>query len=340
MASPTVGLKKLELFQIGPESTAGTLVPATKVWNGPAYVVPEDAPFNPEHPTGIPQPIIENTGIADTGTTIVLGDTDFSVEQFGYLLIASIKAVAASAGTTPFLLDNFALPTSATIETIKTLSAEWYDGVQGFAAAYGFIEKWSVHADVDSNNGRVMMNAVMRARKMAAQAPTASLSQIANQQPINFNPANFKIDALGTAAGTASALTNTIVAFNIDAAPGFILDRSGSGRTDKDFSQAIFNGDPKVTGKFVVKANSSAYTHLANARSGTGIVVQLQLVGTGTRSQKFNLPLFFTKVSEVGRADRKGLHTLDLEWKAGYSNTSTAQGISFPLNMSASTTMN
>jgi hypothetical protein len=236
-------------------------------------------------------------------------------------------------------LDNFELPTSPTINDINTFTFEVDDGLQEYEFGYGFAEEINLHGDVDSNNGRCMMNAVVRGRKRAASTKTVGLSLISNIEPLNLNAAALKIDGLGTAAGTAAAIADLLVAFNLKIVTGFLPDRSASGRSDKDFSQALYNGEHKVSGEMIFKMKSNAVTQIANARSAQGIVAQIAIPGTGTRSFKANLPLIFEQEPDWGSGDRAGVHTASFKFKAGYSRTSTAQGVSFPVNMSASTTI-
>lgn len=344
MPSTAYGLKKLQSVQMGLESAKGTLVAATQIWHGPAHLElgkgDGDSVEIPEYPQGIPGDVIVEDGfISDTGTKLVLEDTELSVEQLAYLFNMGIKAAVSSAGTTPFLLDNFAMPTSPTINDISTFTFEVDDGLQEYEFGYGFVEEINLHGDVDSNNGRCLMNAVVRGRKRVASTKTASLSIIPNIEPLNLNAGSLKIDALGTAAGTASAIADLLVAFNLKIVTGFTPDRSASGRADKDFSQALYNGEHKVSGSLIFKMKSNAVTHIANARSATGIVAQIAIPGTGTRAVKANLPLIFDSEPNWGNSDRQGVHTVEMSFRAGYSRTSTAQGVSFPVNMSASTTI-
>src|SRR3990172_3144512 len=177
MGGTTVGLKKAKQFNFGPEAVAGTAVAATHQWLGPVQIQSEEVIEQPDYDQGkLGDTTVEDPYVSSKGTTIVLGDTMFSVEQFAYLLICSIKAVAAGAGTTPFLLESFALPTDpSSINTIKTLTGEWTDGIQAYEAAYAFCEKWSVSADENSNGGVIKMNATLRAKARSATTITAAM---------------------------------------------------------------------------------------------------------------------------------------------------------------------
>ncbi len=340
MPATTVGLKKLSQFNLGLEATPGTTVPATHVWNGDAYATIEDAPFITKYPVGIPMDLsVEDIYLAETGTTIVLSDTECSVEQLVYLFCMSIIGTTASAGVTPFLMDSYTIPSSSTINAIKTFTTEFSDGVQGFKAGYTFAEKISIHGDVDSNQGRILMNAQLRAQKSNTATLTPAITTVPLIEPLNINALTIKIDAPGTAAGTAAQTNNLLAAFDLNITTGWQPDRSASGRSARDFQQAIYNGQPQFAGKLVYKTTAAAYTQLANARTPVAAIVQLKVVGTGTRALTMNLPLAYSKISELERNDRKGIVTLEMEYEAGYSRTVTAQNVGFPVNMSASTTI-
>ncbi len=341
MAASSYGLVDLTTLQLGLETDKGTLVAATHQWLGKALWKPETKIIVPRYPRGIPGGTVpEDSYVGDTGTTIEFQDFPWSVEQAAYLLNMAIKKVLASAGTTPWLLDNFALPVdNTTLNDIATFTLEWSDGIQEYEAGYGFCEKFSIHADENANDGVVQGNATLRARASTPSTLTPGLAAIANILPFKVAACTIKVNALGTAAGTASATLDWLKAFNIDVVTGWGPDRSLSGRADGDFGSAIYNGQHKVSGKFEVLMTAPTVTQIANAKAGTGIVVQVGMTGTGTRAFKANLPIVFTKDPELGGADREGKRLVTLEWEAGYSTTSTAQGISFPTNMSASTTI-
>ncbi len=341
MSGTTVGLKKAKQFNFGAETVAGTAVPATHMWLGPVQIQSDDTIVQPDYDQGIlGDTTVEDPYVSSKGTTIVLGETMFSVEQFAYLLICSIKAVASGAALTPFLLDSFALPTDpSAINVIKTLTGEWTDGIQAYEAAYAFCEKWSVSADENSNGGTLKMGGTLRAKGRSATTITPAMAPLPLIAPLNIKMGTVKLDALGTAAGTHAATSNWLKSFKLDFDSGWIIDDSMSGGADIDFTRAIYNGMHGLKGSMVCLMDANSVTEIANARTPTGRILQLVVSGAGTRKFTANMPITYTKDPEWGNADRKGLHTVSLEFRAGYSRTSVAQGLSFPLNHSASTTM-
>lgn len=341
MPATSVGLRKLQVANFAIESTPGTIIAATKTWLGKVSYAPVLEIRNEGYPQGIPGAIVvEDAYAAEAGMLVNLEDFPLSVEQMAYVQNLGIKKQLTSAGTTPFLLDNFAVPTSATVNDIATWAGQFDDGLQKFECGYLFCEKFSEHGERGQNGGVLMANAQLRGRKRAmgwTGSPTPAV--IANLQPLNIDNLTVKIDALGTAAGTGAAVSNWVVGYNLDVETGWKADPSASGRASLDYAQALYNGEHKVTGSLICLMNAQSVTQIANARSGQGIVLQLVIAGNGTRKLTRNLPLMWTKDPEWGKADRNGFHEVTLDFEAGYSRTTTAQGISLPINLSASTTL-
>ena len=341
MPTTSLGLRKLQVANFAIEATPGTIIAATKTWLGKVSYAPVLDIQNPGYPQGIPGAVVvEDTFTNEAGMLINLEDFPLSVEQMAYLQNLGIKKALTSAGITPFLLDNFAFPTSATVNDIATWCGQFDDGIQKFECGYVFCEKFSEHGERGQNGGVLMANAQLRGRKRAtgwtgSPAPTV----ISNLQPLNIDNLSVKIDALGTAAGTAAATSSWVIGYNLDVETGFQAHPAASGRASLDYISAAYNGEHKVTGSLICVMDSNSVTQIANARSGQGIILQLQVAGTGTRKLTRNLPIYFTKDPEWGKADRNGFHEVTLEFEAGYSRTATAQGISMPINLSASTTL-
>lgn len=326
---------KLTKIQHGLESTAGTGVAATFLWKGNGKFKFLDSVHTPEleYAIGVLGGNVEGAFIGDTGSELTLADTEMSAENLIWLLNQAVKSVPGP--TTTFA---FTFPTTAA-NTIKTFTWEFATGAQEYEFAYGFCSKFSVSGDVNANNGRMMLNAVMNGRVASASTVTASLGFLANHEPLNLNNATIKIDAVGTAAGTAAATSGLLKAFSLDCETGWTIDaaRYADGRSAKDFSTLTF-GDYKLTGKLRALLNAAAVTQIANARAGTPIIVQVAVNGSSSRVVKFNLPLVFTDTPELG-SDENGLHVVEFPFSAGYSRTSTAQAPEINITASTSTTL-
>lgn len=341
MPSTSVGLRKLQVANFAVEATAGTIIAATKTWLGKVSYAPILDIQNLGYPQGIPgSVVVEDTFVGEAGMTVNLEDSPLSVEQMAYIQNLGIKKVLTSGGTTPFLLDSFAFPTSSTVNDIATWAGQFDDGLQKFECGYLFCEKFSEHGERGQNGGVLMASAQLRGRKRATGwTGSPAPAVIPNVQPLNIDNLTVKIDALGTTAGSGTAVSDWVIGYNLDIETGLKPSPAGSGRSSLDFGSALYNGEHEVSGALICMMNALSITQIANVRSGQGIILQLVITGNGTRKLTRNLPIMWTKDPEWGKAERNGFHEVTLEFEAGYSRTTTAQGISMPINLSASTTL-
>lgn len=327
---------RLTTIQHGLESVPGTLVAATFKYPGTGTLVFEDKIERPGYLTAeAGEGTIEDAFVSQTGTTINLNDAPCSVELLAYLLNIGVKSVPGP--TSSFA---FTFPTT-TVNTIGSMTFEFATAQQEYEAGYGFLEKFSIHGDGGANNGQIMFNGVVRARAASASSKTPGLGVYANHQPLIINAATkFSIDAVGTAAGTGSHIAGTLRGFSLDCEtgwkPGYYVD----GRAAKDFSVPEGGGNNfKITGNLKLLMGATAVTEIANARAGTGRIVQIALAGTSGRAALLNLPLTFTAAPQIGETVENDLIMVSFPYAVGYSRTATAQGASINLTTSASLTI-
>lgn len=323
----------LRAIQHGLESTAGTAVAATfkHFGNGSLKFDESINPVGFEYAAGLSGGIVESTFIADTGSTLTLEDTEFSAEAMVWLGNMGIKSVVGAATSFPFTF-----PTTSA-NTIKSFTWEMATSAQEYEFAYGTCTKFSVHGDAGANNGRIMYNAEIQGRAASASTLTASLGFLSALQPLNINYATWHLDALGTAAGTASATSNYLRAFNVDVVTGWELRKYADGRSAKDGSAAVYS-NYEITGSIKVDLDSATVTRIANARAGTGEVMAIKCNGTSSRLVTFALPLSWTEISALGENDN-GIIPVTFNFRSGYSTTATAQGPSIAVTTASSTTV-
>lgn len=324
-----------EAIQMGMETDAGTAVPATFKWPGKGLVKFLDQLEEHDYATGEAGGAIEDDDtISKTGTVLTLSDTVASYELLIWLLNMGIKAVAGPA--TSF---TFALPTLVTPNAIKTFTWEFASARQEYEFPYGFARKIGIHGNAEQNGGLIYCNAEIEGRKSSASTATASLGHIASREAMNLRSATLKVDALGTAFGTAAALSNCLREINVDVETGWVAKGYAASRSDKDFAVAEGGGvGYKLTGSMLLAFTADVVTELANARAGTGRIVEVAVSGTGSRAFKFQLPLKW-KPQDVGMEEDSGMRLLRLPFISKYSRTSVAQGPQFVITASASTTV-
>lgn len=328
---------KVNKIQHGLEATAGTLVAATfkHLGSGDLEFIDKVALNGFNYNLGSHSGIIEPTSIAETGSRLTLADAPLSTEAMIWLGNMGIKAVTGAATSFPF---TFPVP-GAAANSIKSFTFELQCGaVQEYEFGYGFCSKFSLHGDEGSNDGMLMYNAVIEGQQAAASTVTASLGLLANLEVLNIARASLKIDALGTAPGTGSAVTGWLKAFNVDVETGWTPGYYASGRTTNDWDVPDYGGY-KITGKLRVKLDATAVTHIANARAGTGKNIEIALNGSNSRKIAIALPIIFTAAPKIGSTDKNGLQLCEFDFQAGDSTTSTAASPAITCTATSSTTV-
>ena len=324
-------MPELSKVQLGLESIGGTLVAATHILDceGGASIEWLDDPYLPNYTTGIAQKTMQNAFVRSTASRLTLRDTPCSFQLLTYLLNMAVKAIVGPATAFAFLL-----PTTAP-NTLSTFSFEYVLAriLQEYEFGYGFISKLGFSADCDVDGGIAKVNCVIEGRKSAASTVTGALALIPSREMMNLRTATFKVDALGTAAGTAAATSNALRAFSLDLETGWEPGPYADGRTDLDWSLPIFNPDKmKLAGKMKLYKGSAAVTQIANARAATGIVTQVGFDGTGTLAALFNLPLLWNQVKNDINNDY-----VELDYEAGYDNAGTTQGAAINMTLASTT---
>lgn len=326
----------LEIIQLGLESTAGTLVPATYKWSGKGSVKFLTEVVLPDYTLGTGGGSnVEDAYVAGDGTELTLADTDLTAEGLVWLLNMGVKQVLGPATTF-----TFDFPVS-TPNTLSTFTFEYATGVQEYEFGYGFAKKIGISASAVDNNGIARMNATIVGRKSTPATLTATLSQLGNRQPLSLRGGTLKLDALGTAYGTAEATANTLRAFSLDIDQAWTEEYYADGRADKDFSVAQGGAvNYKLTGECLFAFNSACVTEIANARAATGRILEVALAGTSSRAVKFQLPIVW-KPNEItiGDQDSNGLRLVRIPYEARYSRTTTAQSPQIVCTLSTLTTV-
>lgn len=329
---------KVNMIQHGYEgATPGTLVPATfkHLGNGELEFIDKINAHGFEYNVGSHAGIVEQAALGETGSRLTLSDFPFSAEAAIWHLNAAIKQLAGPASSFAFA---FPVP-GAAANTISTFTWELQlEAVQEYEFGYGFISKFSVHGDESQNDGKIQMNAVVEGRQAAASTVTASLGFLANRETLVIPRSTIKIDTLGTAPGTGSAVTGWMKAFNIDVDTGWVPGYYAAGRTSNDWDIPDYQGY-KITGKIRCLLNATSITHIANARAGTGKNIEIACNGSSSRKVAFALPILFTGAPKVGATEKNGLQLVEFDWQAGDSITATAASPSITVTASGATTV-
>lgn len=329
---------KLEKIQHGLETAGsgvpsdGTLVAATFQHMGEGSVEILDRVVVPNYARGVFGPIVEDAFVAETGTRLTLDDAPCALEDLIWHLCAAIKALPGAASAFAH-----ALPTTAA-NSIRAYTWEYRTAQQEYEFGYGCFTDYAIHADADDEGGTFFRNGKVEGRKSVASTVTPSLGKIPLREVMNLRQCTWKIDALGTAAGTASAQGNALKGFSWELKTGWMPEAFAVGRSDKDFADFMFHNFELKT-KLKVLLNAVAVTRISNARAATGEIFQVAWAGSSSRAALFNMPVINDNLITVGNANKDGLRMAELEFSVGYSETTTAQGAAVNLTASASTTV-
>lgn len=328
--------KRLRYAAHGLEATAGTNVPTTFKHRGDWQLEFDDHIVTPgfDYPTGYAGGIVTTNYVSETGALLTLPDSDATFEGVIWLMQSAIKAVTGSQTTFTYGLATTAAQTPA------TFSWECVTAVQAYEFSYGFTEKWNINGNAHSDNGRIKYNRIVRGRKVTTTTATASMGFLANEDFMLINNSSIKLDALGTAAGTASATSNWLKGISLDCETGFFVGKYADGRSTLDFSTIDGGGvDYKLTGEIEAVFNATGVTQLANARAGTAAIMQWLVNGNNSRSAKFNMPFVYTAAPKLNEDEVNGLVIARFPFQVGYDTTSTAQGPSVIVVPSGATTV-
>lgn len=310
----------------------GSLVPATFMHVGEGSVEFLDRVVVPKYPRGVFGLIVEDGYVAETGTRLTLDDSECTAEDLVWALNAAIKAVVGAASNFPFTL-----PTTSA-NSIRAFTWEYRLAQQEYEFGYGCYTDLGIHADADDEGGTFYWNGKVEGRKSVASTVTGSLTKLAAREVMNLRQCTWKIDAVGTAAGTASAQGNKLKGFSWDLKTGWMPEAFATGRSDKDFADFMFhNFELAVKTKLLM--SDTAVTRIANARAATPEIFQIAWAGSSSRAVKFNMPVINDNLITVGNQRKDGLRMVELGFAVGYSETTTAQGGAVDITLSASTTV-
>jgi hypothetical protein len=265
------GIKALRRLQLGKEATAGTAIPATAVWRGPASGLEDASEF-----------VMAEEDVGILGGTdrqynpsllakVAMEETEATFEQLPYILEAGIKMVGTGATDTggSGKVYTYGVPTNA-LPTIQTFTLEGGDDSAVEEMEYGYVESFKLSGKA-GEAWKVSANWV--GRQVSTSAFTASLT-VPTVEEILFNKTYLYIDA--TTIGTTTK-SNTLLACDIDCKTGNVYVMTGSGQ--KYFSHVTNHGaDTEMKITFVHDA--TAVAEKAAWRAGTRRLIRLQSSGS------------------------------------------------------------
>lgn len=227
VASMTYGVYSANVMQFGRESTAGTAVPATGIWRGPATDIEDGRViYHPgkEESVGLLVPT-DRTYVGQLLAMLAMPETELTFEQLPHILEAGIKTATPS-GAGPYMRAyNRAV---AAVPAIKTYTLEAGNVVAGdvHEMEYGFVESFTL----SGKQGEAWkVSANWRGRQKTSTTLTSALSLAAVEEAL-FSKTSLYIDASGGTIGSTQKA-------------GVLLEASIQVNTG---IQAVFTGDGQL----------------------------------------------------------------------------------------------
>ena len=308
------GLLPLRLLQLGGESTAGTLVPATKKVIGRAGVKPIQEWYREDFPRGVRMPVDEITAVMK-GSEITV-ECDLSYQQLQWPLHSGLQTVAAG-GAAPYTWTH----EIATAPTLKSYTAEYVvdDGsTKHYQREMGYLLTRQFQISIVRNQ-MAKLSWTMFGRAEQTSTVTGSLTALTLERvPSNL----FKIWIDSSWAGLggtlkAALLREATLTVNTGIAPEHTLD----GRTDYDMVQPMFSqATATLTTKFL--HNADAATEVGNWRTGTKRFIRLKADnGAATTSNRAITIDISVRLLAWEFADEDGQEIVNATWEMVYDTT-------------------
>jgi hypothetical protein len=307
MAQGRFGLGKL---QLGKETTPGTSVAATTVWRGAGSFIEDQRLVKiVEEMVGI----LGGTNrsyIPELMAGIKLADTEFTIQQFPYLLAMgwgmSQSGVQDGTGTDYIYTAN--VPTTSTSSmTGRTYSFRGGDDHEVEIMEYGFCSEFSIKGAIRE---AVKMSGVIMGRQAAVSSFTGALT-LPTVSELMVQKSKLYLDPIGTAYGT-TAVANQIIGFEINVKTGLKPQFTMDGQL---YFTQLLAADPEISGKITFLHDSGvngASGEKNKWRSETPRSMQIKMEGAalGTPGTTYsvetaivNLPIKWTKFGALENKD-------------------------------------
>ena len=308
------GAFAFNVIQMGRESTAGTAVPATAIWRGPATdITDESEHVFVEENIGILLPT-DREYIPVKAAQLAFPETELTFEQFLHVLEAGIKTTSPS-GTGPYVY-TYSFPTSTTLNAIKTYTLETGNALAGDAheMEYAFVEEF----DLSGSAGEAwMLSSTWQGRQKSTTTLTGALS-LTTQETALFNNTSLYIDASGGTVGT-TAKAGVLTAANVSVKTGIVPVRTADGQLY--FYTHKFT-PPEVTFSLTLELENNSSILAAQRAAWVAKTLQLfqiKIAGATTSQVKINLAGKYTSFGEYNDSD--GNTVVEASGKAVYSST-------------------
>lgn len=312
-----MGSRFFSKVQYGKESTRGTAVAATKIWNGKVPAVNSDR-----------KPVIpdEDIGIRAKGVRSVihqyLYNNTLSTEhgyfqQLPALFGCGLKGGVTASEVTPAQTDYLwtFTPSLTAANTPDSLTVELGDNVQAFETEHVMFERIRISGTVAQGMdvSPVNVEADFFGRQLSKTTFTGALS-LTTAEPMNAKLSRFYLDTTWAGAG-GTEKTNILRGFDIEIITGVHPKFAGSANK---YFDSYGEGIISATAQFTFEGNSDADLIFDAQQAKTFQVARLAILGSQigsgtTHSLKIDIGGVWESVSPLGGEDRAdNLHTATL----------------------------
>lgn len=276
--SPTA-IWPLDKAQLGIESTAGTLVPATRIVQANWDLVEEMDLYQSDYPQGVRSNVGDVGAIMRKGMTVDF-ETDLNAEEVLWPLMTGIRGsvtptAAGSANTwvfTPQLTTGALTIQTATVELMHSDGAtNHYYGEFGHALTSRIGMSWAF-------NEPAKLNWSMFGRARQTGTATAALAVYPTREILASNSLAMYQDTTWAGLGTTQ-VTGTTRSVTLDITTGMSPDYTLDARADKDFG--TYNvGRLAATLEIVQEMNAAGAATFANYRANDKLFIRLKDTGS------------------------------------------------------------
>lgn len=299
--------KAFNVVQLGREATAGTAVPATKKWRGPAATF-DDARERKivEEDIGLLVPPELQYDLWELGR-LALPQTDLSFEQICDLFEMGIETVTPVDNTGNYTY-SYAFPTGSTLNTIKTYTVE----AGNIQVPGDFHEMPFAYAEEIQLSGQAgegwMMQANLVGQKLVQASPTGSIG-LTNLTFAPFGKTKLYIDDSGGTIGN-SQKSGTLMGAEIRIQTGIKYIPVGDGTLNYT---AIKYGRPAVNFSLTIEVESGSLIAAERAayKSNSIRLLRLQLNADANNLADIDMAVKYDTVSPYDEDDENVIVTLD-----------------------------
>lgn len=266
--------------QVGKETTAGTLVPATRLIAANWKINEDISRYYPNYPRGYRSNMGGAAGVITKRHSMAEFTTDLNAEEIMWPLSTGVLGTPTPTGTPPLYSRVYAPQLTTGILTMDTATYEFVDTDGTTNHYYGefghaLTDKFSISYKEDSVP-ELKWSVFGRARQTGT--PTAALTEYSTREALPSQLLTLYVDTTWAGLGTTQQ-TCIVKTCDLDVTTGLQPVWNASGRTDLDmcsYSPGMFAMSMKLT----LELNATAATMLTAFRASSAQFIRMKYTGS------------------------------------------------------------